>query len=68
LVTDDGSQEETAEIARRYAQVTLVQHGTNLGLGTARNTAFRMARNDIVASLDADYIADARWLECPFSI
>ena len=26
--------------------------------------AFRMARNDIVASLDADCIADARWLEC----
>jgi glycosyltransferase involved in cell wall biosynthesis len=64
LVIDDGSQDETAEIARRYAQVTLVQHGTNLGLGAARNTAFGMARNDIVASLDADCIADAPWLEC----
>jgi glycosyltransferase involved in cell wall biosynthesis len=63
LVIDDGSQDETAEIARRYAQVTLVQHGTNLGLGAARNTALRTAKNPIVASLDADCVADAGWLE-----
>jgi len=67
LVIDDGSHDKTAEIARRYAQVALVQHGTNLGLEAARNTALRMARNDIVASLDAGCIADARWLECPSS-
>jgi len=64
LVIDDGSHDDTAEIAQRYAEVTLIQHARNLGLGAARNTAFRTARNEIVASLDADCVADARWLEC----
>jgi GT2 family glycosyltransferase len=63
LVIDDGSQDQTADIARRYAQVTLVQHLSNLGLGAARNTALRTAKNDVVASLDADCAPEPDWLE-----
>ena len=63
LVVDDGSQDGTAAIARKYAQVTVVQHEKNLGLGAARNTAFRAARNELVASLDADCVAQPNWLE-----
>jgi len=63
LVIDDGSKDNTAEIAKRYQQVTLLRHGSNLGLGAARNTALRKARNEIVASLDADCVADPAWLE-----
>jgi GT2 family glycosyltransferase len=34
-----------------------------LGLGAARNTAFRRARNQLVASIDADCVANEHWLE-----
>ena len=62
LVIDDGSRDATAEIASRYPAVTLVRHPHNSGLGAARNTGFRTARNELVASLDADCVADPGWL------
>jgi glycosyltransferase involved in cell wall biosynthesis len=62
LVIDDGSQDASPEIAARYRQVTLIRHERNLGLAAARNTAFRSARNDLVAALDADCVADENWL------
>ena len=62
LVIDDGSRDATAEIAARYPDVTLVRHAQNGGLGAARNTGFRTARNEIVASLDADCVPDPGWL------
>jgi GT2 family glycosyltransferase len=63
LVIDDGSQDATVEIARRYPLVTIVRHDTNRGLAAARNTAVRTARNEFVASLDADCVAEPEWLE-----
>jgi glycosyltransferase involved in cell wall biosynthesis len=62
LVIDDGSRDATAEIASRYPAVTLVRHQLNRGLGAARNTAFRLARNELVASVDADCVSDPGWL------
>ena len=62
LIIDDGSQDATPEIAARYPQVTLIRHERNRGLAAARNTAFRSARNEFIASLDADCVADPNWL------
>lgn len=62
VVIDDGSRDGTPAIARRYPQVTLISHDTNRGLATARNTALRTARNELVASLDADCVAEPSWL------
>ena len=62
LVIDDGSRDASAEIAARYPQVTLIRHEQNRGLAAARNTAFRSARNEFIASLDADCVADPGWL------
>jgi glycosyltransferase involved in cell wall biosynthesis len=62
LVVDDGSRDATLEIAARYP-VRIVRHEKNLGLAAARNTAFREARNEFVASLDADCVAAPDWLE-----
>ncbi len=61
LIIDDGSSDHTLEIASRYP-VRLVRHARNQGLAAARNTAFREARCDIVAALDADCVADPHWL------
>jgi GT2 family glycosyltransferase len=62
LVIDDGSRDNSAEIALRYPQVTLVKHPENKGLAAARNTAMRAARNELVASIDADVVADPAWI------
>lgn len=62
LVIDDGSRDYSAEIASRYSEVRLVRHSTNRGLGVVRNTAMNMARNEFVASIDADCVAASNWL------
>lgn len=63
LVVDDGSRDDSAAIAESYREVTLVRHGKNRGLAAARNTAFRVASTEFVASLDADCVAEKTWLE-----
>jgi GT2 family glycosyltransferase len=62
LVIDDGSQDNSAEVASRFPQVTLIKHPVNKGLASARNTAMRTARNELVASIDADCVAAPSWL------
>jgi cellulose synthase/poly-beta-1,6-N-acetylglucosamine synthase-like glycosyltransferase len=62
LVIDDGSRDDSAAIARRYPQVILLQHAENRGLSAARNTAIRAARNELVASVDADVVPDPTWI------
>ena len=62
LVIDDGSRDATAGVAARYPTVRLVRHDRNRGLGAARNTGFQAARNEFVASLDADCVPDPTWL------
>jgi len=62
LVIDDGSKDSTAEITSRYSRVKLIRHEKNRGLAAARNTAFQLARNELVASIDADCVADSEWL------
>jgi GT2 family glycosyltransferase len=62
LVIDDGSRDNSAEIASRYPKVTLIRHTVNKGLAAARNTAMRAARNELVASVDADVVAGPDWM------
>ena len=62
LVIDDGSGDATREIAARFPEATIIRHEQNRGLGAARNTAFAAARNEFVASLDADCIPEPDWL------
>lgn len=56
VVVDDGSQDDTAEIAKR-AGATVLRHPFNLGYGAALQTGYKYAleRNAaIVAQMDAD--------------
>lgn len=62
LVIDDGSTDRTVEIASKYP-VKIISHGINKGLAAARNTAFRNAKNEYVAALDADCVPEPDWLE-----
>ena len=62
LVIDDGSRDAPAGIVAKYPSATLIRHETNKGLAAARNTAVRTARNELVASLDADCVPAPDWL------
>lgn len=62
LVVDDGSRDNSAEIAGAFKGVTLIRHRINKGLAAVRNTAMQAARNEFVASIDADCIAHPSWL------
>ena len=62
LIIDDGSIDNTVEIVSKYP-VRIIRHKENRGLAAARNTAFKNAKNDFVASLDADCLSELDWLE-----
>jgi glycosyltransferase involved in cell wall biosynthesis len=58
VIIDDGSPDETAEVADEYAQQhpdrIRVIHKVNAGLANARNSAIRTARGRYILPLDAD--------------
>ena len=61
IVVDDGSEDETAAIARRSA-TRVIEAGTHVGLPTGRNIGIRAARAEIIAFTDGDCIPDPDWL------
>ncbi len=54
IVVDDGSSDETVEIAARYAPRVIVIRQENAGAGAARNRGVELAAGDYVAIVDAD--------------
>jgi glycosyltransferase involved in cell wall biosynthesis len=53
IVVDDGSTDNTAEVAGRYPAVRYV-YQQNAGLSSARNTGLRESRGQFLVFLDAD--------------
>lgn len=53
IVVDDGSTDDTADVARSYPQVRVIQQ-ENGGNGSARNRAVENASGELYAFLDAD--------------
>ena len=53
IVVDDGSTDETAEVAGRYPPVRCIRQG-NQGLSLARNRGLEASRGEYVVFLDAD--------------
>ena len=60
IVVDDGSTDETAEIATQQG-VRVLQHHSNCGYGAALKTGILSASNEIVAITDADGTFPARF-------
>jgi glycosyltransferase involved in cell wall biosynthesis len=61
IVVDNGSRDDTAEIVRRFADVTLLLEDKR-GPSAARNRGLHHATGDIVAHLDADTLPTRTWL------
>src|SRR5512144_535799 len=53
LVVDDGSTDDTADVAERYP-VRLIQHSSNRGKGVAIRTGIAEAQGDNIVIMDAD--------------
>jgi GT2 family glycosyltransferase len=62
ILVDDGSTDDTLEIAKNHPRVRVFRHEKNLGLSVARNTGLAAATGDVVAYTDADCRADEDWL------
>lgn len=62
ILVDDGSTDDTPEIAQRFPSFRTIVHQRNLGLSVARNTGIAAATGEIVAFTDADCRADEDWL------
>jgi GT2 family glycosyltransferase len=54
IVVDDGSDDDTAAVARRYGDRIVYVHKSNGGLSSARNAGIRVAEGRYLHSLDAD--------------
>jgi glycosyltransferase involved in cell wall biosynthesis len=61
ILVDDGSTDDTAQIAARFPAVRCLRQ-TNQGLAVARNTGIAAATGEIVAFTDSDCRADEDWL------
>lgn len=53
IVIDDGSTDDTAEIARKQGS-RLIRHAKNLGVTIAVQEGIQVARGDIIVTIDAD--------------
>jgi len=60
IVVDDGSTDDTSEVAREHG-VTVIRHEVNRGLAAARNTGVKAATAPIVAFLDDDCEPEPEW-------
>ena len=53
IVVDDGSTDDTGQIATRY-KATVLSNGKNRGKGYALRKGFKYAQGDIIVTVDAD--------------
>lgn len=60
IVVNDGSKDNTEEIANEYGFRVITTE--NRGLSSARNTGMRAAKGEIVAYIDDDAWPDPHWL------
>ena len=54
IVVDDGSTDDTAQVAARFAGVRLISHAANQGKSKAVATGVAAARHELLMLLDAD--------------
>ena len=63
IVVDDGSQDDTADVAESFDGVKIVRRAKQGGAGAAQATGAKEARGDILAFIDSDCLAPPDWLE-----
>lgn len=54
VVVDDGSTDNTANVAREKGFIKLIQHPQNMGYGAAIKTGIKNATDDLILIMDCD--------------
>jgi len=67
IVVDDGSSDNTANIAKKYP-VKFIKHSKNRQLSGARNTGLKNSKGQIYVCFDDDCFADKNWLSNIYSV
>ncbi|OFX25244.1 MAG: mycofactocin system glycosyltransferase [Anaeromyxobacter sp. RBG_16_69_14] len=62
LVVDDGSRDETRDVARAMGASVILSGGEGRGPAAARNRGASQARGEVLAFLDSDCAASEEWL------
>lgn len=62
IVVDDGSSDDSAQVARQSDALLIPSGGTGRGPAAARNVGASVATGDILAFIDSDCSASAGWL------
>lgn len=60
IVIDNGSTDETVQIARQYADSVFVEK--DIKVGAVRNRGATRAKGDILVFLDSDCVVDRNWI------
>lgn len=60
LVVDNASTDQTAAIARAFGATVIIEQ--RQGVAYARETGFRAAASDLIATTDADTVVPVNWL------
>ena len=72
LCVDDCGNDASLKIVESYAQqdsrIKIIKHEHNKGLGTARNTALKVAKGKYIACVDSDDFVEEEMLEKSFEI
>ncbi len=64
VVVDDGSTDETAAVAARYADTVVKLPGRAHGPAYARNRGFEVSRGQVVIFIDADVVVHPDTIRC----
>jgi len=62
IVVDDGSSDDSPQVARRFGALVVPSGGTGRGPAAARNVGASMATGEILAFIDSDCSASQEWL------
>ena len=63
IVVDDGSQDDSAMVAREFGALLVPSGGTGRGPAAARNVGAAMAKGELLAFIDSDCTASPEWLD-----
>lgn len=70
ICVDDKSTDNTVDVIKSYSdkRIKLIQHKTNMGVGSARNDGFKIATGEYVSFIDPDDYVDLDFYEKLFDV
>jgi uncharacterized membrane protein/glycosyltransferase involved in cell wall biosynthesis len=63
IIVDDGSTDDTYQIAKSFQGVRVIHNQTNLGLAASRNVGIKNAHSPIIAFTDDDCVPPKHWVK-----